>query len=107
MDIAANDKADPAEISRRHFLMVSTASLGGFGLVATAIPFISSMRPSERARAAGAPTEVDFLSIPPGQLVTIEWRGKPVWVLHRTPAMLANLGTHDAKLVDPQAQANQ
>jgi ubiquinol-cytochrome c reductase iron-sulfur subunit len=93
--------------SRRQFLAVATAAVGGIGLVTTAVPFLESMEPSERARAAGAPVPVDTASIPPGVLTTVEWRGRPVWVLHRTPAMLATLGNHDAELVDPRSEQDQ
>ncbi|RJG15409.1 ubiquinol-cytochrome c reductase iron-sulfur subunit [Massilia cavernae] len=89
---------------RRHFLTITTAAAGGLGLVATAVPFIKSMSPSERARAAGAPAELDVSTIAPGSLVTVEWRGKPVWVLHRTSAQLAALGGHDGDLADPQSK---
>jgi len=92
---------------RRQFLTVWSAAVGGIGLVATAIPFVKSMMPSERARAAGAPAELDVSGIAPGTLVTVEWRGKPVWVLHRSDAMLAALGGHDASLVDPASNQPQ
>ncbi|HWJ94844.1 MAG TPA: ubiquinol-cytochrome c reductase iron-sulfur subunit [Telluria sp.] len=98
---------DPDERSRRKFLIASTAGVGTVGLVATAIPFFESMAPSERARAAGAPTEVDISRIAPGALATVEWRGKPVWVLHRTQPMIAALGNHDAVLADPQSTTDQ
>jgi ubiquinol-cytochrome c reductase iron-sulfur subunit len=98
---------DPAELARRKFLLASTAGVGTVGLVATAIPFVESMTPSERARAAGAPAEVDVTRIAPGTLITVEWRGKPVWVLHRTPAMLASLGKHDELLADPGSEVEQ
>ena len=87
--------------SRRHFLVGSTIAFGGAGLAATAIPFLASMSPSERARAAGAPVEADTSNIAPGALVTVEWRGRPVWILHRTPEQIASLGGHDDQLVDP------
>jgi ubiquinol-cytochrome c reductase iron-sulfur subunit len=92
---------------RRQFLTVATSAMGTVGLVATAIPFIRSMSPSERARAGGAPVEVDLDRVAPGALTTVEWRGRPVWVLHRTPAMLATLGKHDAELVDPRSAVDQ
>lgn len=93
--------------SRRQFLAVSTAALGGAGLAATAIPFIATMSPSERARAAGAPVEADTSNIAAGALVTVEWRGRPVWILHRTPEQLASLGGHDDQLVDPASRKPQ
>jgi ubiquinol-cytochrome c reductase iron-sulfur subunit len=105
MDIAS--PPDSSELARRKFLLASTAGVGGVGLVATAVPFVASMAPSERARAAGAPAEVDVTRIAPGTLATVEWRGKPVWVLHRTPAMVASLGKHDALLADPESLEDQ
>lgn len=93
--------------SRRHFLTVSTAAIGGVGLVATAIPFMASMSPSERARAAGAPVEADTSNIAPGALVTVEWRGRPVWILHRTSEQIASLGAHDDQLADPASRVRQ
>jgi ubiquinol-cytochrome c reductase iron-sulfur subunit len=92
---------------RRQFLGVATSAMGTIGLVAVAIPFIKSMTPSERARAASGPAEVDLATVPPGTLTTVEWRGRPVWVLHRTPAMLATLGNHDAELADPTSAEDQ
>jgi ubiquinol-cytochrome c reductase iron-sulfur subunit len=101
------DQALDEEQRRRQFLMLATAAMGGIGLAATAVPFVASMLPSERAKAAGAPVEVDLSPIAPGVLQTIEWRGKPVWVLHRTPAMLAALRGHDAQLADPLSEEPQ
>ena len=91
----------------RRALTIATTAVGGLGLLATAIPFVQSMMPSERARAAGAPAEVDVRGIAPGSLYTVAWRGKPVWVLHRTPAMLATLTGHDAELADPRSAVGQ
>jgi ubiquinol-cytochrome c reductase iron-sulfur subunit len=105
MDMATPPES--SELARRKFLLISTAGVGGVGLVATAIPFIESMAPSERARAAGAPSEIDIARIAPGALATVEWRGKPVWVLHRTSAMIANLGKHDDLLLDPGSETDQ
>jgi ubiquinol-cytochrome c reductase iron-sulfur subunit len=105
MDMATPPES--SELARRKFLLISTAGVGGVGLVATAIPFIESMAPSERARAAGAPSEIDITRIAPGALATVEWRGKPVWVLHRTSAMIANLGKHDDLLLDPGSESDQ
>lgn len=90
-------EADPA---RRHWI-VAVSAAGGIGVVATAVPFVASMAPSERARALGAPVEVDIAGVGPGELLSVAWRGKPVWVLHRTPAMLKALGGHDRLLADP------
>ena len=86
--------------------MTATAA-GGIGAVVTAIPFVSSFAPSERAKAAGGPVEVDISDILPGAMKTVEWRGKPVWLVRRTPEMLASLQGHDAELVDPQSTRDQ
>lgn len=92
---------------RRRSLTIATAAVGGAGLVATAVPFVHSMMPSGRARAAGAPAEVDLRDIGPGVLQTVEWRGRPVWVLHRTNDMLAALKGHDAELADPLSKRSE
>jgi ubiquinol-cytochrome c reductase iron-sulfur subunit len=101
------DAISAQEQGRRKFLLVWTASLGGVGLAASALPFIASMKPSERALAAGAPAVVDLTKIPPGALTTVEWRGKPVWVVHRTPEMIASLRKIESELVDPLSKAGQ
>jgi ubiquinol-cytochrome c reductase iron-sulfur subunit len=106
-EVAHMDAITSEEESRRKFLLVWTASLGGLGLAATALPFIGSMKPSERALAAGAPAVVDVTKIPPGTLTTVEWRGKPVWILHRTPQMLASLPKLNAELADPFSKVAQ
>lgn len=87
---------------RRAWLIATTAA-GGVAAAATAIPFVSSFAPSERARAAGAAVEVDLADIPPGGLKTVEWRGKPVWIMRRTPEMIAALSGQDDKLADPNS----
>ena len=93
--------------SERRLITRALAALGGVGLAASAVPFIRSMSPSERARAAGAPVEVDVGKIAPGTLQTVEWRGRPVWILHRTDAMLSTLTGHDDQLVDPASREEQ
>lgn len=92
---------------RRKFLVAATASVGAIGGVAVAWPFIASMLPSARAKAAGAPVEVDISKVEPGALLAVEWRGKPVWVVNRTKEMLDLLGKHDAKLTDPGSEQPQ
>jgi ubiquinol-cytochrome c reductase iron-sulfur subunit len=87
--------------------LIATGVAGGIATLATAVPFVSSFAPSARARAAGGPVEVDLSDIPPGGSKTVEWRGKPVWVIRRTPEMLAALQGHDADLVDPQSKRDQ
>jgi ubiquinol-cytochrome c reductase iron-sulfur subunit len=81
--------------------MLATAAAGGIAAVGTAVPFVLTLTPSEKARAAGGPVEVDVSDLAPGDMKTVEWRGKPVWVLRRTPEMLAALQGHDADLADP------
>ncbi len=88
---------------RRRNLKVVTVGIGAVGAAAVALPLIRSMTPSARAKAAGAPVEVDIGGLGPGQLLTVEWRGKPVWILHRTPEMIANLANLDPKLADPKS----
>src|SRR3546814_14898470 len=86
-DSGAVDPNLPPDPSRR-FWVASACAVGGSAGVATAVPFVSSFAPSEKARAAGAPVEVDVSNIAPGQMITVEWRGKPVWIMHRTDAQL-------------------
>ncbi len=92
---------------RRRFLITATSVAGGIASVAWATPFILSMMPSERAKAAGAPVEVDISKLEPGMLLLVEWRGKVVWVLSRTPEMLASLTTLDGKVSDPNSEKEQ
>jgi ubiquinol-cytochrome c reductase iron-sulfur subunit len=87
--------------SKRRFLIAATSAMGGVAGAAVAVPFIASMLPSERAKAAGAPVEVDISKIEPGAMITVEWRGKPVWIVNRNKDMLDSLSKHDDKLSDP------
>ena len=98
--------ATPHDPAKRLWLM-ATGAAGGAAVLVTAVPFVSTFAPSERAKAAGGPVEVDLSDIAPGGSKTVEWRGKPVWVVRRTPAMLAALQGHDAQLVDPKSAVNQ
>ena len=91
--------------SKRTWLIASTCA-GVAGGAATAVPFISTFQPSERARAAGAAVEVDIGALQPGEKLTVEWRGKPVWILRRTPEQLASLKALDGQLADPQSLRN-
>ena len=93
----------PTNDSRRTALAL-TAAAGVIGSAAVALPFILSFQPSERAKAAGAPVEVDIGDLKPGELRRVEWRGKPVWVLRRTPEMLATLKSTTPKLADPDSK---
>ena len=92
---------------KRRFLIAATAAMGGMATATVATPFVLSMLPSERAKAAGAPVEVDISKIEDGALLTVEWQGKPVWILHRTKDMLANLTKHDAILSDSDCSVPQ
>ena len=91
----------------RRNLVVATSVAGGAASIGAAVPFAASMLPSERARAAGAPVEVDLTRIAPGELAIIEWRGKPVWVIRRTQGMLASLKGAESRLRDPASKASE
>lgn len=93
--------------SRRRFLTVATSVVGGVGVVGAAIPFIASWNPSVKARAAGADVEADISKIEPGQLIRVKWRGKPVWIVRRTPELLASLAKYDDSLRDPKSEEDQ
>ena len=90
----------------RRRLIIATAAVGGAGAVTALVPFLSSMLPSERAKAAGAPVEVDVSNLAPGQMITVEWRGKPVWIFNRSQEMLDSLSGLDEAVADPDS-ANQ
>lgn len=93
----------PNDASKRTWLIATTCA-GAAGAAFTAVPFVSSFEPSERAKAAGAPVEVDISGIAPGTKMTAEWRGKPVWILHRTPEMIASLNKTESEVADPKSQ---
>ena len=95
----------PIDSSKRTWIITS-ACAGAVGGVATAVPFVSTFQPSERAKAAGAAVEVDISALKPGEKVTVEWRGKPVWIIKRTPEQLAELPKLDAQLADPKSLRN-
>ena len=86
---------------KRRFLLAATGVASGVAAGAAAVPFVTSMMPSERAKAAGAPVEVDVGSLEPGQKMIVEWRGKPVWVVRRTPEMLTAVKADDERVADP------
>jgi ubiquinol-cytochrome c reductase iron-sulfur subunit len=90
--------------SGRRGLLVATCAAGGVAGLATAGAFVSTFQPSERAKAAGAPVEVDIAGLAPGELKTVEWRGKPVWILKRSPEMIASLKHTDAQVADPKSE---
>jgi len=97
----------PAVDSGRRTWIAITCGVGAVGGAAVAVPFISTFAPSERARAAGAPVEVDISALQPSQRITVEWRGQPVWVMLRTPEQLAALPGLDGELADPNSERKQ
>lgn len=95
------------DTSKRRFLSAAASVVGGAGVVAVAIPFVSSIAPSAKAEAAGAPVQIDISQLEPGQLLTVEWRGKPVWVFRRSAEVLKDLASLTSELRDPQSQQEQ
>lgn len=91
----------------RRTLVIATSAVGGVAGLGAAVPFVASMFPSERARAAGAPVEVDLSRIAPGEMAVIEWRGKPVWVIRRTKEMIDSLKSAEARLSDPASKSSE
>ncbi len=106
-DHAADDAVPEVDESRRKFLIAATAGTGAVGAVLTAVPFVASWNPSESARAAGLPTEVDLSKIEPGQMATFFWRKKQIYVVKRTPDMLASLPNHNDELKDPDSKESE
>ena len=86
--------------------MIASGCVGAIGAGFAAVPFISSFEPSERAKAAGAPVEADISGLKPGEKMTVAWRGKPVWIVRRTPEEVEALAKHDAELADPKSERN-
>jgi ubiquinol-cytochrome c reductase iron-sulfur subunit len=93
----------PLDKDKRNWI-VATCAVGGIGVAAVAVPLVSSLQPSEKAKAAGAAVEVDISALKPGEKMTVEWRGKPVWIVRRTPEQLAALPKNDALLADPKSE---
>jgi len=93
---------DTIDCGRRR-LIVATAAAGGVAGAVTVVPFVASMLPSERAKAAGAPVEVDISKLAPGQMMIAEWRGKPVWIIHRTKEMIDSLKITEKNVSDPKS----
>ena len=100
---SVTEQASQVDVEKRKFL-IATSAVGALGCAAVAVPFIKSMTPSERAKAAGAPVEVDISKIAPGTMITAEWRGKPVWIINRTDEMTAELAHHNDQLSDPSCE---
>lgn len=99
--------ADEVDKGRRKVLIAAAGAMGGIGAVMVARPFVESMHPSAKTEAAGAPVEVDVSAMAPGELMTVAWRGKPVWILRRTEEMIKDLETLADELKDPESQVPQ
>jgi len=95
---------DHVDKNRRRFLTLVTSGVGALGGIAAAVPFVASMSPSERAKAAGAPVELDISKLQPGQMLREEWRGNPVWVIKRSEEMLESLDDIEGRLLDPGSE---
>ena len=95
---------DGVDLRKRRFLTTTATVVGAVGIAFVLTPFIKSWSPSERAQAAGAPVEVDISKLETGALLTVEWRGKPVWLVRRTQQMLADLPALNGQLRDPQSE---
>ena len=108
MQSSQNDSAQPDAKSqtRRRFLTAATSAVGVAGVVGVATPFMGSWNPSEKAKAAGAPVKADIGALEPGQMVVVEWRGKPVYVVHRTGNQLEDLPKLDGILKDPGSEGS-
>ena len=102
-DSASESGNDSVNSGRRRFLTAATSAVGAAGVVGVAVPFVGSWNPSAKAKAAGAPVKADIGKIEPGQMMVVEWRGKPVYVLRRTEDQLAGLDKLDSKLKDPDS----
>jgi len=99
--------ADGVDLKKRRMLTAVTSVMGAVGAVYVAVPFVSSMQPSARAKAAGAPVEADFSKLEEGQLLRIKWRGNPVWLVSRTKEMLAALPSLEGQLRDPNSDESE
>ena len=108
---ASLDDTTPDEIvvdvQRRRFLTTATSVVGAAGAAALGVQLFGSMSPSARALAAGAPVEADISKIEPGAQLIVEWRGKPVWIVRRTPELLKSLSAHEEQLSDPNSEVAQ
>lgn len=100
-------EAEQVDEGRRHFLLVATSAVGAVGAVATAVPFLSSWLPSARAQALGGPVEADISKLEVGEMMKVEWRGQPIYIVHRSKEMLADLKGHNDKLRDPDSDEPQ
>jgi ubiquinol-cytochrome c reductase iron-sulfur subunit len=98
---------DDVDSSRRKFLTTATVATGAVGAAFALVPFVASWKPSERARALGAPSEFDLTKIEPGQMTILTWRKQQIYIVKRTPEMLASLSKHDGQLKDPGSEDSE
>ena len=105
--MSESTQENTVDTNRRRFLVATTSVVGGVGVVATAIPFFSSMWPSAATQAAGAPISVDISKLEPSQLITVSWRSRPIWILRRTEKQLATLEEIEPRLRDPDSDVAQ
>ena len=98
--------SDHAVDTSKRTWLIATSCAGAVGGAAVAVPFVSTFQPSEKAKAAGAAVEVDISALKPGEKMTVEWRGKPVWIIRRTPEQLESLNKTENLLADPKSQRN-
>ena len=98
---------EEVDTGRRHFLTVATVATGAVGAAFVAVPFLASWKPSARAKAMGAPVEVDISKLEPGAMLKVEWRGKAIYIVNRTPKMLGEIDGHDARLRDPESNESE
>lgn len=103
----ADEVTKEVDAGRRHFLTVATAATGVVGAAFAAVPFLASWQPSARAKALGAPVEVDISKVDPGAMIKVEWRGKAIFIVHRTPQMLAQLEGMGPRLRDPDSDESE
>ena len=104
--IAGDQVPEEIDLRRRRMLVTATAITGAVGLAIAAEPFIASWEPSQRAKSLGAPVEIDIAKVEPGAMLTVPWRGKPVWVVHRTPQMLSQIDDAKKFLLDPSSNGS-
>ncbi|MDZ4201793.1 MAG: ubiquinol-cytochrome c reductase iron-sulfur subunit [Gallionella sp.] len=98
---------DNVDHSKRRLLLAATTAAGGVAAAGAGAPFVLSLMPSERAKAAGAPVEIDVSAVAPGTMISVEWQGKPVWIVHRSKEMLDMLSKNDSELADPSSSVPQ
>lgn len=106
MTMSETKTIETVNIKRRQVLAGATGVVGAVGAAFVAVPFLGSWQPSEKAKAAGAPVDADISGLQPGQMMTLSWRGKPVWIVRRTPEMLERLTTLDELLRDPDSNVS-